>query len=589
MASSLSRSTDLSEQGMKDITVYQSLYVYEAILQGNLEHVKEICEDPDKHALDARISVNLGTALHVAVGTGKAHHIVKYLLIKMSTDQVAVKNKEGNTVLSVAAIVGNVQAANMILMKEELLHLIEVRNASGWIPLIEAAQHGQKKMIKYLLPFSRGYLKRVSETHFEEEKSGVFFVNLLITAGFYDLALDVLEKYESFATMELYGESPLSRIAAKPLAFSSGRRKELKVWHYLYFSKASIYRKEIRETRMMHHKALQLVKYLCGKIKSSEPDYNRARMLLTPPLLLAAELGVFEVVEEIIKTYPEAIWFINDKNHSVFHLAVLKRQEKVFNLIFQMSSHKHLLLMSQDVDGNNILHLAGKLAPEYQLNRIPGAALQMQHELQWFEEVGKIVKPKYKEDKNPKEETPAMIFTEQHKKLVEDGEKWMKVTANSCSIAAALIATIVFAAAITIPGDYADNGVPNFYREAAFKIFSISDALSLSSSIAAIIMFLSILTARYAEYDFLYSLPKRLIWGLFMLFVSLITLMVAFCAIIFLVFCDQKANWLFGLVVGSALVPVFMYAVSQFPLLWELFISTYRPGIFRKQGKRVLY
>ncbi|XP_031258983.1 protein ACCELERATED CELL DEATH 6-like [Pistacia vera] len=339
----------------------------------------------------------------------------------------------------------------------------------------------------------------------------------------------------------------------------------------------------------MHHKALQLVKYLCGEIKSSKPDYKRAIRLLKPPLLLAAELGRCEVVEEIIKTFPDAIWFTNEKNHSVFHLAVLKRQEKVFNLIFQISGHKHLLLMSQDVDGNNILHLAGKLAPEYQLHRIPGAALQMQRELQWFEEVEKIVKPNYREDKNSKEETPAMIFTEQHKKLVEDGEKWMKVTANSCSIAAALIATIVFAAAITVPGDYADNGVPKFYREAAFKIFSISDALSLSSSIAAIIMFLSILMARYAEYDFRYSLPTRLLQGLLMLYVSLITLMVAFCAIVFLVFCDQKANWLFGLVVGSALVPVFMYAASQFPLLRELLISTYGPGSFRKQGTRVLY
>ncbi|XP_031258988.1 ankyrin repeat-containing protein NPR4-like [Pistacia vera] len=388
--------------------------------------------------------------------------------------------------------------------------------------------------------------------------------------------------------MKLYdSESPLSAKAAKPSAFSSGRRKKLKFWHYLYFSKVPSYRKEIRETRLMYHKALQLVKYLCGEIKSSKPDYKRASSILKSPLLLAAELGVCEVVEEIIKTFPDAIWFTNEKNHSVFHLAVLKRQEKVFNLLFQMSGHKHLLLMSQDVDGNNILPLAGKLAPEYQLNRIPGAALQMQRELQWFEEIEKIVKPNYKEDKNSKEEAPAMIFTEKHKKLVKDGEKWMKDTASSCSIAAALIFT-ERQPSRSLRG-YADNGIPNFYREAAFKIFIISDALSLSSSIAAIIMFLSILTARNAEYDFLYSLPKGLIWGLFMLFVSLITLMVAFCATVFLVLCNQKANWLFGLVVGSALVPVFMYSVSQFPLLWELFISTYRPGIFRKQGTRVLY
>lgn len=33
---------------------------------------------------------------------------------------------------------------------------------------------------------------------------------------------------------------------------------------------------------------------------------------------------------------------------------------------------------------NNILRLAGNLAPKDQLNRVSGAALQMQRELQWF-------------------------------------------------------------------------------------------------------------------------------------------------------------------------------------------------------------
>lgn len=62
----------------------------------------------------------------------------------------------------------------------------------------------------------------------------------------------------------------------------------------------------------------------------------------------------------------------------------MKRQEKVFNLIFRMSDHKNLLLMSHDDEENNILHLAGRLAPLKQLNLVPGAALQMQRELRWF-------------------------------------------------------------------------------------------------------------------------------------------------------------------------------------------------------------
>lgn len=134
----------------------------------------------------------------------------------------------------------------------------------------------------------------------------------------------------------------------------------------------------------MHDKVLELVKQLCNVIAADKNDYRTPYLILKRPLLLAAELGIYQIVEEIIKSYPDAIWFTNEKNQNLFHLAVMNRQEKVFNLIYQMPDHKHLLLMSQDVDKNNILHLAGKLAPENKLNVIAGAAFQMQRELQWY-------------------------------------------------------------------------------------------------------------------------------------------------------------------------------------------------------------
>ncbi|KAJ0018764.1 hypothetical protein Pint_12046 [Pistacia integerrima] len=260
-----------------------------------------------------------------------------------------------------------------------------------------------------------------------------------------------------------------------------------------------------------------------------------------------------------------------------------------------MSGHKHLLLMSQDKSENNILHLAGKLAPLCQPNRIPGAALKMQHELQWFKEVEKIVPPTIKENKNSQGKTPAMVFVEEHQGLVKEGEKWMKDAATSCSIVTILIATVVFAAAITVPGGNADNGgFPNFYSFPAFTIFAIADAISLFSSVAAIFMFMSILTARYAETDFLSALPKRLILGLFMLFLSVTAMMVAFGATVYLVNFDYEDNelrkdWAFYLVMGLSFLPVSVFAYSQFPLLVDLTFSTYGPSIFGKHSTGVSY
>ncbi|XP_031250055.1 uncharacterized protein LOC116107923 isoform X2 [Pistacia vera] len=237
------------------------LPLYKAILEGDLKSVQQLC-DGDKNAFEARITVNLDTALHVAVGTGKANHIVEYLLNQMSMGQVSMKNEEGNTVLSVAAIVGNVRAARMIKKKDKNQTLIQDSNKSKRIPLIEATRHGQKKMINYLLEFSKKDLAYDSATRFT---SRVHFVKLLIIAEFYDLALDLIKEHPSLATMTFYGgESLLSEITKKPSAFLSGGTKKLPFWGLVGVSKVTSYTKKIRETKLMRdYKVLELVKHLC--------------------------------------------------------------------------------------------------------------------------------------------------------------------------------------------------------------------------------------------------------------------------------------------------------------------------------------
>lgn len=201
----------------------------------------------------------------------------------------------------------------------------------------------------------------------------------------------------------------------------------------------------------------------------------------------------------------------------------------------------------------------------------------------------KTVLPSYKEERNFEGKTPAMVFTEAHKELLKEGEKWMKATASSCSLVAALTATMVFAAAITVPGgNNEDNGHPIFFEDAGFKIFGVSDSISMFSSVASILMFLSILTTWYSEEDFLYALPKRLICGLVTLFLSVTSMMVAFSAIVYLVFCDKK-EWMLFPVGVLACLPISLFASLQFPLVVDIIYSTYGPGIFGQQSKQMLY
>ncbi|KAJ0620589.1 putative PGG domain-containing protein [Helianthus annuus] len=114
----------------------------------------------------------------------------------------------------------------------------------------------------------------------------------------------------------------------------------------------------------------------------------------TRVLFIAAEMGNTTFLVELIRKYPDLIWKVNDNNLSIFHIAV---------------------------------NIATK-------------------------EVEKMIPPSYRERKNRDGLTPHELFTMEHKELVIQGEKWMKDTASQCMVVAALIATIVFAAAFTVPG-----------------------------------------------------------------------------------------------------------------------------------------
>lgn len=123
-----------------------------------------------------------------------------------------------------------------------------------------------------------------------------------------------------------------------------------------------------------------------------------------------------------------------------------------------------------------------------------------------------------------------------HRELQNEGEKWMKGTAKSCMLVATLVAGIVFAAAFTVPGGNDDaTGVPTFLGNVWFAAFFGSDAVSLIFSSTSVLFFLSILTSRYTEKDFLRLLPGKLLLGFLALFISLVTMVISFNTSSFLV------------------------------------------------------
>ncbi|KAJ0596466.1 putative PGG domain-containing protein [Helianthus annuus] len=160
--------------------------------------------------------------------------------------------------------------------------------------------------------------------------------------------------------------------------------------------------------------------------------------------------------------------------------------------------------------------------------------------IKWYK-VERLVPPNYKDHLNESHSKPHTLFTEEHKDLAKEGQKWMKNIAGSCMVVGTLIAAVMFSSAFTIPGGNDEkSGLPvilntNKTDRHSFLVFIISNGLALFISSTSVLIFLGILTARYGEDDFLVSLPTKLIMGMACLFFSIVTMMISFGAAIFLV------------------------------------------------------
>uniref|UniRef100_A0A6N2LZR2 PGG domain-containing protein n=1 Tax=Salix viminalis TaxID=40686 RepID=A0A6N2LZR2_SALVM len=124
-------------------------------------------------------------------------------------------------------------------------------------------------------------------------------------------------------------------------------------------------------------------------------------------------------------------------------------------------------------------------------------------------QVQEVIPSHYATLPNNEGKTAGDLFKESHEKQLENAQKWIKETTQSCSTVAALVATVVFAAAYTVPGGSDDNGKPNFIDSPYFLVFTVSDVFSLASSLTSLVVFLSLLTSPFEQKDSILSSRKR--------------------------------------------------------------------------------
>lgn len=302
------------------------------------------------------------------------------------------------------------------------------------------------------------------------------------------------------------------------------------------------------------------------KVEDKEVD-------LWHPLLTATKTGILEVVYEMLREYPQSVDLRNKKGQNVLHVAVMYRRKDIFKFMKSNRIISNRMSFGIDKDGYTLLHQVADNT-YYSVGSKHGPALQLHEELKWFTRVEKVIPSYYAKLRDFKHKmTAEELFNKMHKKQLLAAQQWVKETAQSCSAVAVLVATIVFAAAYTVPGGSNDKGIPIFLHKNFFLFFTIMDVIALASSLTSVVMFLSILTSPFDYKDFRNSIPRKLTLGFTLLFFSVMATMLAFAATILLIVQSEKQVTA-GLISIAAFFPVSVFALMQFRLYAAFMHST---------------
>ncbi|KAF5803654.1 putative ankyrin repeat-containing domain, PGG domain, ankyrin repeat-containing domain superfamily [Helianthus annuus] len=578
----------LTEAEAKDLRTSSELY--EALINGEDDKVIETCLGIPEGPLHTP-TIHEDTVLALATNLKKNDLVLELLdMVPMhESHKLTCQNIGGNTILHEASYNNKtVEAATVMLARAPML--LGMTNRLGETALFTAAASGKTEIFKLLHrevcrtihgPALKSFLQR------DHDKSTI--LHKAILSRNYWLAHEIAVKHPHLINENDVDEmTPLQLLSCSPPVF--GPKSFLMRMIYKLID-ADIedantmfpWLRKIKKEKYQCEWAMKLVKVLVkadtswrmtesyikkgrSKVhlygKSQSIDIAEQDLKPLTPLLLATINGCIEIVEEILRVYPQAIDHIDHDGRNILSLAILHRRIEIIDLVDKLKTQKLRVRRKIDNYGNTLLHLVAEREDEV-TEDLKGPALVLQEDTLLFKRIKEMCKPVDAMKLNSKGKTAEQLFFDNNNKLRSDAKEWMSENAKNCSIVAVLIATVAFAAAYTVPGGPdSKTGYPVLKNKPLFLIFTIADAISLSSSLTSVIIFLNIVTSSFRFKDFETSMFQKLHLGLTLLIVAVTMMMVAFAATLILTISSGR-KW----------TDITLYTVSFFPVL--IFVFTY--------------
>ncbi|KAL9321075.1 hypothetical protein ACSQ67_012914 [Phaseolus vulgaris] len=169
---------------------------------------------------------------------------------------------------------------------------------------------------------------------------------------------------------------------------------------------------------------------------------------LSKAMFNAAKSGNTNILELILKHYPNFLFEVNSCKQSLLHIAILHRQRSVYKLILKNEVAKNVLTKLVDSKGNNVLHLAGEMKQAKNQSRLSTHYVLMSSEDKWFQNVEKIVPPAMKAMRNKEGLTPKELFYRRHEELHKESISGLQDVANTLLVVATIVITLGITAVI---------------------------------------------------------------------------------------------------------------------------------------------